>query len=307
MEAKVSPAEDELPPCGPVRYGNAVCATQAKELPQARASEIDYECERSSVQWHLLDEALGLGRASSTPQVLFPQLNWASVEKAHTLAKVKAMPAVKTLVKIFEDTGFTPSVNFMVGLGLSLTVPMFGMGVSRQWTARDAVIGTMLAAMPEQAGLERVFSQLGGAADNSNDLLANRCLETFAQQTGVGIWQRTIDVRTKTMKLSFAAYDDLFGTQRKLLKYSPAYIELMGFSDSASYLSLSNSSSEALKEALDSAREQLVSDMLSHFWREVSDLYLMPVVAPSMLVWLQNYCVSTDFAHPWQLTNARNV
>jgi hypothetical protein len=193
-------------------------------------------------EWQILRDALGLG--GEAQPALFQELKWASVEKCNSLMKVKTLPAVKALTQIFSEAGFEPSVNFNTGLGeLSLTIPLFA-NEDTPLHARRTVVRTMLAAMPEQAGLEGLYAAECAAIASQNaagfeadacDLLANRCLDVFAKQTGAGIWQRTVDVRMRTVKICFAAYTNLLGGPRKALKYSPCYTALTGFRDSSSH------------------------------------------------------------------------
>ena len=300
---------DAGPPCGPTVFSDAPpgpaqaggCGAGAPGAPAAAAAELRADACISR-EWALLEEGLGglgapaggaqaSGSAGSTPPALFPALKWASVEKANTLMKVKALPAVKALTQMFSEAGFAPSVNFNVGSGeLSLTIPLFAGDERELVAARPAVVRAMLAALPEQRALEHFYAavrargreEAGLAADvgATGDLLANRCLDTFCRQTGVGIWQRTVDTRTRTMKLSFANYDDLFGGPRKMLRYAPCYSSLTGFTDSASYCALRAGSSEELQAAMDAAREQLIADMTACFWKHVAEF---PYVASPSL------------------------
>ena len=196
-------------------------------------------------EWQILRDALGLG--GEAQPALFHELKWASVEKCNSLTKVKTLPAVKALTQIFSEAGFEPSVNFNTGSGeLSLTIPLFA-NEDTPVHARPTVVRTMLAAMPEQAGLEGLYAAECAAKASQNaagfeadacaagDLLANRCLDVFAKQAGVGIWQRIVDVRMRTVKICFAAYTNLLGGPRKALKYSPCYTALTGFRDSSSH------------------------------------------------------------------------
>jgi hypothetical protein len=200
-----------------------------------------------ALEWQILRDALGLGGEAKPQPALLLELKWASVEKCNSLMKVKTLPAVKALTQIFSEAGFEPSVNFNTGLGeLSLTIPLFA-NEDTPLHARRTVVRTMLAAMPEQAGLEGLYAAecaaiasqdaAGFEADAcaAGDLLANRCLDVFAKQTGAGIWQRTVDVRMRTVKICFAAYTNLLGGPRKALKYSPCYTALTGFRDSSSH------------------------------------------------------------------------
>ena len=274
-------------PQGPACYGSV--SPQAHlplEPPENRTPAI------IQGDWELLDQGLGLSSAGAAAP-LFPPLKWASVEKANTLAKAKALPAVRALSKIFADAGFAPSVNFNVGSGeLSLTVPLFLKEGHVLHAAGAAVVGMMLAAMPEQTALEawyaasrahpadcaREAEEVRGCivassavrGDASGDLLANRCIAVFAEQTGVGIWQRVVDVRTRTMKLSFAKHEDLIGGPRKLLQYSACYTALMGLDHGVAYHALRNAAVEELQDILNAARETLISDMLSCFWENVA-------------------------------------
>jgi len=259
-----------------VCYGSDARATSAVDAASSASS-------LATNAWDLLAEALGLRTTGGTGTVppIFAPLKWASVEKANTLAKAKALPAVKALTQVFAEAGFAPSVNFNVGTGeLSLTIPLFATEGHVLTSARPAVMSAMLAALPEQAALERcyaadraLFAQKGegsAAAGASGDLLANRCLEIFATQTGVGIWQRAVDTRTRTVKLSFAGLDDLLGGARKMLAYSPCYTGLAGFSDSASHTALRAGSPEELQAAMETGRNQVISDMTDFFWEKVA-------------------------------------
>ena len=212
---------------------------------------------------------------------VFPQLKWASVEKANTLMKVKALPAVKALTHLFSEAGFAPSVNFNVGSGeLSLTVPLFAKEGHAAVKAQQAVVCVMLAAFPEQVALEQAYADYrqrcapAGKPErgaDSSDLLANRCLAVFAKQTGVCISQRTILAGSRTMKLSFAQCDDLSGAkERKMFRYSPCYSALAGFSNVASHSILQQGSPQELQAALDAARQQLISEMEGCFWHNVA-------------------------------------
>jgi hypothetical protein len=299
--------EDAGPPCGPTVFSDAppgpaqFAGHSAAANAPAEAAELRPDACFAR-EWTLLAEGLGCiggpagcvqagGSGSNTPPVLFPALKWASVEKANTLMKAKALPAVKALTQIFSEAGFAPSVNFNVGSGeLSLTIPLFASDEDELVAARPAVVRAMLAALPEQRALERFFAAIrargredaGLEADvgATGDLLANRCLEIFCRQTGVGIWQRTVDTRTRTVKLAFANYDDLFGGTRKMLKYAPCYSSLTGFTDSASYRTLRAGSSEELQAAIDAALEQLMADMTACFWQHVAEF---PYVASPSL------------------------
>ena len=135
-------------PQGPACYGSGAAARQAAESVQRELGPP--EC--IGREWKLLDEALGLtGGSAGTAQTLFTPLKWASVEKANTLMKAKALPAVKALTKIFADAGFAPSVNFNVGSGeLSLTLPLFAKD-EVAGSAAHVVVQTMLGTMPALA------------------------------------------------------------------------------------------------------------------------------------------------------------
>jgi len=147
-------------------------------------------------------------------------------------------------------------------------MPLFGKEDMRFDSPLQLFIAVMMGALPEQAEFEAFFAS-ERKADQSADLLANLCLDIFSSQTGVGIWQRVVDVRTRTLKLSFAAYDDLLGGPRKMLHYSPSYCMLTGFGDAPSYQVLRAGSSDDLASAVADAHDKLVSDMMAFFWRQV--------------------------------------
>ena len=149
-------------------------------------------------------------------------------------------------------------------------------------TPLQVMVSVMLAVLPEQAELESFYATdcPRKANEAPGNLLANLCLDAFASQTGVGIWQRVVDVRSRTLKLSFAAYEDLIGGPRRMLKYSPCYSMLTGFSDASSYQILRQKTSEDLQVAIAAAHKKLVSDMMSYFWERIDEF---PYVATPSL------------------------
>ena len=281
-------AEEEcFPPSGPTQFPDAapdaVRRASAATRPQGGEAPT-----RIAHQWRLLDGSLGLSADRAPAQALFPALPWASVERANTINKARSLPAVKNLTQIFSEAGFASSVNLNVGSGeLSLTIPLFpteGHGLEE---ARPVVVRAMLAALPEQAALEDFYAarmpSKTPAEASTGDLLANKALALFAEQTGVGIWKRAVDPATKSVKLFFAPYEDLVygtGTRRMLLRYSRCYAACTGVTNTASYELLRRAPPAELQAAMDTERERLISDMEAFFWQKVAEF---PYVATPSL------------------------
>mmetsp|Transcript_30101 Transcript_30101/g.96833 ORF Transcript_30101/g.96833 Transcript_30101/m.96833 type:complete len:734 (-) Transcript_30101:1652-3853(-) len=207
-------------------------------------------------------------------ETLLKSMDLSVVSSANSLQKVKFLPAVKELSGVLQEAGLRPSLGFNVGSGeLSFTCPVFCEDVAER-SRLSVLVLTMLGLMPNQNALEEAFLQrqhdeavscVLGARKSSN--LANLCLEVFAHKTNVGISQRKVCGRSRTIKIVVGSYQELsVGKVRRVYSYAPCYYDLSGWSDNETHARLREDTSCSFAEILLNAKTKLIEEMMEHFW-----------------------------------------
>ena len=221
---------------------------------------------------------------------LFPALHLASIEGLSTLRELKASPAIQRLEQILHDAlGQRPRVGYNPGTGeLSVTIPLDEASDDCELPTelrkhddcdetRALVVQTMLGLYEGQEALERQWQSCDGK--DSELLLANRCLLLFAEQSGVGIVDRRINLLNQTLRLTVAASANKLARRVDGVRFTDDHREL--FQYHASYFLLTGGDivdgewcfSESARK---SQHEEFTAMMLDEFWEEVNRCNYFP-------------------------------
>ena len=132
----------------------------------------------------------------------------------------------------------------------------------------------MLGLLPCQAEFEALYSR---HCSDPPGLLANRCLATFTSKTGVGIVDKSDNLRLARVRLVVQpsrrgltrARDGVPCTDLRvpLYRYSPAYTQLTGYDVATATYS---------EEVLAVQRQDLLTNVVAEFWEHVHAQLYMP-------------------------------
>ncbi len=201
------------------------------------------------------------GVYSSDPPFMAPAINHlpgaqSSVDGVASLAKLKESCAICSLENILLNAlDQRPRVGYNSGTGeISITVMLeedeHKLDTVEKYQdcdpdveeARAMIVQTMLGLCAEQTELEALWTQrIQGdtdGLDKCEPLLANQCLLWFAEQTGVGIIDRRMNLVNQTLRFTIAsAANGIEGRvdhvryaddHRELFQYNNSYFMLTG-------------------------------------------------------------------------------
>jgi hypothetical protein len=252
-----------------------VCKTVAKCVDMAaphRSTRDPEEVESASP----IELGLVMSTTAASPAVIsFPRITLNTVHKLQDIAQIKSDPSIQCLVQLFESDGTTVRVGCNIGTGeLSLCLVFANHQCDR---TRDTLLSThviqlMLGIHTNQVELETAY-QLGVWKDGDHHTLAARCLDCFAQQTGVGIVDRRLNIRCQTLKITIGAttkgmkqrVDGLRLTDKKqpLFDFHRGYHHLLG-------IGLSEMCTGYTIDIQQQQHMRFTQKLLADFWAEMA-------------------------------------
>jgi len=225
---------------------------------------------------------------------LLPHIDLATCSTLNTLDKIHKNRHIQTLLTIFSGAGLQPIVGYNAGKEEMSVMLAFPEAIVEE--GPSLVVQCMLGLLPCQSKLEECYgSQQDSVVEGKGRgvLLANRCLQVFTDQTGVGITDKTPTLRLQRVRVVVQpckcgvvrVRDGVQFSDQKtpLYRYSPAYHRITGYDVTAGTYS---------DETLARQEQDLIHSMLNMFWdlvdaqQYIADDNLMDQVAEPLRAFL---------------------